>query len=130
MVKYNTIYNENNIMTMANIPDKYINGIITSPPYNISSKRKDCYYNNGYSDIDGLSEEEYINVRLNEFKEFERILKDDGVICYNISYHNENPILPILLISEIHKQTNLTLSDVISWKKKKVAYHFKHLLQN
>lgn len=117
MIKFNTIYNENNIITMCNIPNSFINGIITSPPYNITTKRKDCYYNNGYSDIDGLTEDEYINIRLNEFKEFERILKDDGVICYNISYHNENPILPTLLISEIHKQTNLTIADIICWKK-------------
>src|ERR1035437_7203995 len=110
MIEINKIYNENNLATMSNMPDKFISGIITSPPYNITSKRKDCYYNNGYSDIDGLSEIDYLNVRLNEFKEFERILKDDGVICYNISYHNENPILPSLLITEVHKQTNLTIA--------------------
>ena len=103
--------------TMAKMPDKFIDGIITSPPYNITSKRKDVYYNNGYSDIDGLTEEEYINTRINEFKEFERIIKDTGVILYNISYHNENPILPLLLITDIHKQTNLTIADMISWKK-------------
>ena len=117
MLLKNKTYNENNLVTMSNISDKYISGIITSPPYNITSKRKDCYYDNGYSDIDGLCEDDYLNIRINEFKEFERILKDDGVICYNISYHNENPILPTLLISEVHKQTNLTIADIITWKK-------------
>ena len=113
----NCIYNESNMNTMAKMSEKFIDGIITSPPYNLTSKRKDVYYNNGYSDIDGLTEEEYLNVRITEFKEFERILKDKGVILYNISYHNENPILPTLLISEIHKQTGLTLADMISWRK-------------
>jgi DNA modification methylase len=117
MIEINKIYNENNIITMSNIPDRFISGIITSPPYNITTKRNDCYYNNGYSDIDGLSENDYLNIRLNEFKEFERILKDDGVICYNISYHNENPILPSLLVTEVHKQTDLTIADIITWKK-------------
>ena len=117
MIEINKIYNENNLITMNKISDKSISGIITSPPYNITSKRKDCYYNNGYSEIDDLSEDEYLNVRLNEFKYFERVLKDDGVICYNISYHNENPILPTLLVTEIHKQTNLTIADIIIWKK-------------
>jgi DNA modification methylase len=56
-------------------------------------------------------------LRINEFKEFSRIIQDKGVILYNISYHNENPILPLLLITEIHKQTDLTLADMISWKK-------------
>lgn len=113
----NKIYNENNIDTMLKISDNYLDGIITSPPYNLTTKRKDAYYNNGYSDIDNLSEREYLNIRLNEFKEFERIVKNDGVILYNISYHNENPILPNLLISEIHNNTNLTIADIITWKK-------------
>lgn len=114
----NQIFCEDNLVTMSKMPDKFISGIITSPPYNIGTKRKDCYYNNGYQSKDNLTQEEYISVRLSEFREFERIMKDDGVICYNISYHNENPILPTLLISEIHKNTNLTVADIITWKKK------------
>jgi len=117
MFNINTIYNENNLDTMIRIPDQFTNGLICSPPYNISVKRKDGYYNNGYSNIDNLSEQEYLDTRINEFKQFERILKNDGVICYNISYSTENPILSTLLISEIHKQTNLTLADIITWKK-------------
>jgi len=117
MFDINTIYNENNLDTMIRIPDQFANGLICSPPYNISVKRKDGYYNNGYSNIDNLSETEYLETRINEFKHFERILKNDGVICYNISYSTENPILSTLLISEIHKQTNLTLADIITWKK-------------
>lgn len=117
-MEINKIYNESNINTMLNIPNGLVDGIICSPPYNIGTKRKDCYYNNGYSDKDNLSQEEYIYLRIEEFKEFSRILKDEGVICYNISYHNENPILPTLLISEIHNQTDLTIADIITWKKK------------
>lgn len=113
----NQIFNEDNIITMSNISDNSISGIITSPPYNISTKRKDTYYNNGYSDKDGLPEEEYLEVRLREFKEFSRIMEDTGVICYNLSYHNENPILPTLLMTRIHQETDLTLADMITWKK-------------
>lgn len=113
----NQIFNEDNLSTMMRIPDKTISGIITSPPYNLTTKRKDIYYNNGYSDSDNLTEEEYLEVRTNEFKEFSRIMNDKGVICYNISYHNENPILPTLLISKIHNETDLTIADIITWKK-------------
>jgi DNA modification methylase len=113
----NQILNEDNLLTMGRIENESICGIITSPPYNITTKRKDLYYKNGYEDIDNLSEEEYIDLRITEFKEFSRIIKKDGVICYNISYHNENPILPIKLINEVHNQTDLTIADVISWKK-------------
>lgn len=113
----NQIFNEDNIITMGNINDGSISGVITSPPYNITGKRKDTYYNNGYSDKDGLPEEEYLEVRLREFKEFSRIMEDTGVICYNLSYHNENPILPTLLMTKIHQETDLTLADMITWKK-------------
>lgn len=113
----NQIFNEDNLSTMMRIPDNTISGIITSPPYNITTKRKDIYYNNGYSDNDNLTEEEYLEVRTNEFKEFSRIISDRGVICYNISYHNENPILPTLLINKIHNETDLTVADIITWKK-------------
>jgi len=114
----NQILLEDNLVTMSKMPDEFISGILCSPPYNIGTKRKDCYYNNGYQEKDNLTTEEYISLRINEFKEFERIMKDDGVICYNISYHNENPILPTLLMAEIHNQTNLTVADIITWKKK------------
>ena len=113
----NQIFCEDNIVTMSKMPDKSISGIITSPPYNLGTKRKDCYYNNGYSELDGLSENDYLEVRTNEFKEFSRVINDTGVICYNISYAKENPILPTLLVAKIHNETDLTIADIICWKK-------------
>ena len=65
-----------------------------------------------------ITEEDYIRIRLNEFKEFQRILKDKGVILYNISYNNANAVLPLMLMVEVHKQTDLTVVDMISWSKK------------
>jgi site-specific DNA-methyltransferase (adenine-specific) len=113
----NQIFNEINIVTMKKMSDEFVDGIICSPPYNISSKRKDVYYNTGYSDIDNLTSDEYLKVRINEFKEFSRILKKRGVICYNLSYIHENPILPNLLVAKVHEETDLTLADVVYWKK-------------
>jgi len=116
-VRINVIYNENCSVTLDRLPKKCIDGIITSPPYNINTERSDCYYNNGYSNIDGLSEAEYLKLRTEEFTKFSKVLKDKGVICYNISYSKENPILPTLLVSKIHNETNLTIADIICWKK-------------
>ena len=113
----NIIYNENCKTTLMRLTDKSIDGIITSPPYNINTERNDCYYNNGYSELDSLNENDYLEVRTNEFKEFSRVLNDKGVICYNISYAKENPILPTLLITKVHNETNLTIADIICWKK-------------
>ena len=113
----NQIFNENNIDTMSRMTDGSIDGVITSPPYNISSKRKDMYYNTGYFDIDNHTPEQYLEIRVNEFKEFQRIIKDDGVILYNISYIHENPSLPYQLINKVINETDLTIADVIYWKK-------------
>ena len=121
----NIIYNENCNETFTKLSDNSINGIITSPPYNINTERSDCYYNNGYSKLDGLSENDYLEVRTNEFKQFSRIIKDNGVVCYNISYAKENPILPTLLITKIHNETDLTIADIICWKNH-TPYRFKH----
>jgi DNA modification methylase len=38
----NQLFNENNIETMVKIPNSFIDGIITSPPYNITTKKKRC----------------------------------------------------------------------------------------
>lgn len=117
MIINNIILNEDCIKTLSKISDKSIDGIITSPPYNINTKRSDCYYNNGYSEIDDLSEDDYLEIRTHEFKEFSRVIKDRGVICYNISYAKENPILPTLLVAKVHNETSLTIADIICWKK-------------
>jgi len=113
----NIIYNESNLETMRRLDKESIDGIITSPPYGMGTKRKDCYYNNGYNQLDSLPHTEYLQIRLNEFKEFSKIIKSKGVICYNISYHNENPILPTLLMAKLHNETDLTVADIITWKK-------------
>jgi DNA modification methylase len=75
------------------------------------------YYNTGYAEFDNLTEEEYLSVRLSEFKEFQRVVKDTGVVLYNLSYTHENPVLPNLLVAKVHQETDLTLADIIYWKK-------------
>ena len=121
-MKINKIYNENNLFTMSKMPVDFLNGIICSPPYNLGKnpnhRRKDQADFNLYEhDIDNLTTDQYLVLRLNEFKEFDRILKPDGVICYNISYSGDNPILPTLLLSKVDEETNLTLTDIVVWKK-------------
>lgn len=123
-MEVNKNYNEPCIETMSTMPDCFVSGIITSPPYNMGSNPNHRSINEGdlnlYNDkeVDNLSTEEYLDIRLKEFVQFDRILKNDGVICYNISYSSDSPILPTLLISDVHNKTNLTLADIISWKKR------------
>lgn len=112
-------YNEDCFVTIKSIEDKTIDLILTSPPYNMT-KRK-----GGYADkqsrydvyTDWKSDKEYIDWSVDLFTQMDRILKDNKVILYNFSYSIENPILPNLLVSNIHEKTNFTIADTIIWKK-------------
>lgn len=42
----NHLFNEDCLVTTKRFSNNYIDGIITSPPYNINTERSDCYYNN------------------------------------------------------------------------------------
>jgi DNA modification methylase len=42
MIEIDKIYNENNLETMSKIPDRFIQGIISSPPYNLCKKKERC----------------------------------------------------------------------------------------
>lgn len=115
----NTIYNEDCFITLKeHIDNNSIDCILTSPPYNMT-KRKGGISDTGRYDIynDWKSEEEYIEFSVSLFKELDFCIKENGVILYNLSFSKENPILPTLVVSEIHRQTEWTLVDKIVWEK-------------
>lgn len=76
---------------MKSIPDESIDLIITSPPYNLSHKKRNCggclIKYNTYSD--DLSYDDYINWQVNVLNECFRVLKNTGVLYYN---HKERHI--------------------------------------
>ena len=115
-MEINKIYCENNLDTMAQMPDNFIDLVITSPPYNIfNTKAKDRGYD--YYE-DNKTDDEYIKWTINIFKEFDRITKQNSIIIYNMGYGTENPNLMNLTVSNIITETNYSLADIIVWKKK------------
>jgi DNA modification methylase len=78
-MELNKIYNEDNLETMAKMPNDFIDLIITSPTYEdvsgagYSAKSKDVLFLKFYSDYLGKL-----------FAEYERILKPTGQIFFNI----------------------------------------------
>ena len=96
----NQIYCGDTVETMKKIKDKSINLILTSPPY-LASIRKDNHKYPGAKDLikDNQPVKEYISWLIDVFKQYERILTDDGVIVFNYSYTTFNPSLPYLLIN-------------------------------
>jgi len=118
-MELNKIYNEDCLITMQRIKD--VDAIITSPPYNTS--RKGSSLDNACANIrydefnDCRTDEEYIEWTINIFKGYDKVLKHNGVILYNLSYSSENTYLMWLVIAEIIKRTNFIVADNIIWKK-------------
>jgi DNA modification methylase len=114
-IKVNTMYCESNLETMSKMTNEFIECVLTSPPYNIfNTKAKDRgydYYKDNKTDL------EYIDWTIEIFNEFNRVLKKDGVVIYNMSYGSENPNLMSLTIANIIEKTNFSLADIIVWKK-------------
>jgi site-specific DNA-methyltransferase (adenine-specific)/modification methylase len=114
-MEINKIYCESNLETMAKMPNNFLDLVLTSPPYNIfNTKAKDRgydYYEDNKTDI------EYVEWTLNIFNEFNRVLKKDSIVIYNMGYGTENPNLMNITISSIIQNTNFSLADIIVWKK-------------
>lgn len=120
------IYNSECISFMGSyMPDNCVDVILTSPPYNTNKKKgngltnqKSFPYVRYDTPMDNMTNEEYINWSITVFNNFDRVLKKDGVVLYNLSYGNENTECLFLLMADIIRQTNFTIADVICWKKK------------
>lgn len=111
----NKIFNEDCLITLDRMENSFLDAVLTSPPYNIirpnsTDRGYDLYK-------DGMSNDEYIEWTLSIFNKLNDKLKDNGVVLWNISYGTENTTLMSLVIADIIRNTNFTLSDIIVWKK-------------
>lgn len=115
----NTIYNEDCLLTMDRQElSNNIDLILTSPPYNTSRIDTKDMYNTRYDQYkDKMTDEQYINWTINIFNGFDKVLKKDRCVLYNMSYSSENTHLMWLVISEIIKNTKFITADCIIWKK-------------
>lgn len=117
-MEINKIYNESCIDTMDKIVEKTIDLIVTSPPYNTSRVGASDVYGNRYDEYkDKMSDEEYISWTLDIFNGYDKVLKTDGCILYNLSYSSENTTLIWMVVAEIIAKTNFMTADCIIWKK-------------
>lgn len=127
-MRINEIYIEDCFVTMNRMIEERlkVDNIITSPFYNTgrgskchkTQKSRDNYEGRYDIHLDNMNDDEYINFTLKLFNKFDKILKENGCILYNINYGSENTHLMWLVIAEIIKNTNFTISDDIIWKKK------------
>lgn len=120
-VPYDLIHNEECEKTMEQMKSDgfKVDIVLTSPPYNMTS-RKGGYADTGRYDVytDWKTEEEYIDWTVKIFGQFDEILKPNRVVAYNFSYSIENPSLPYKLVAALEERSQFTLIDTIVWKKK------------
>lgn len=112
------LYKGDCLEIMKEIPDKSVDIIITSPPYNIGKMHSNRLQFGTYDGND-MKEEEYQQWQLDIFKEYKRILKDDGSVFYNhkVRIKNGKAIHPL----EWLLKTDLVLKQEITWNQKKSA---------
>ena len=124
------IYNEDCFETLNKLEKNSVDIVLTSPPYNTSrvSKSGDVEaklrQDNGHFpddryDVhnDNMTNEEYCDFTKRLFLGFDKILKENGVVLYNISYGSENSECMFRAINSILVDTPFTIADVIVWKK-------------
>lgn len=117
------IRNEDCRETLKNLYEGSIDVVLTSPFYNtnrpIIVKLREGHAPEGRYDVhlDNLTSEEYIDFSTQLFYDFDRVLKPNGVVLYNINYGSENTEDLFLVVSNIILKTNFTVADVICWKK-------------
>ena len=123
MKEVNRIYNEDCMKTMEELRD--VDVVITSPPYNTSSKGSSldaADVNIRYDEFDDCRpNEEYIAWTNDIFNAFDKTLKPNGCILYNLSYSSENIALMWLTVASVMQNTPFTIADCIIWKKKSAA---------
>lgn len=121
----NKLYNEDCFETMRkmHMNDIKVNAVLTSPPYNTgrltqTQKSIDNHENRYDIHLDNKTDKEYLDWSVELFNRYEKILKQDGVILYNVSYSAENnPNLMWLFIADMISRTNFMVADCIIWKK-------------
>lgn len=123
----NKIINGDCLEVMKAMPDKCIDVIITSPPYNLLNstgnglskstncgKWKNAAIKEGYKDYDdNMPYSEYINWQKQCVAEMHRLIKDDGAIFYN----NKNRVQGGLIQDRGEIVKDFPLRQIITWKR-------------
>lgn len=123
----NKIINGDSLTVMREMPDKCVDLVVTSPPYNLKNstgngmkdgrggKWAGAALINGYSHYDdNMPHEEYAEWQHNCLKEMYRLIKDDGAIFYNHKWRVQNGLLQDR--QDIIR--DLPVRQIIIWKRK------------
>jgi site-specific DNA-methyltransferase (adenine-specific) len=120
MIKVGEIYNENCIDTMSRMPDKFIDLVITSPPYNMrtrirngkyTTREKSEHFSKKYEHFDdALSIEDFYKFHSKVINELLRVSK---IVCYNFQIVTGSKEAFFKIIGDF----NIHIKDIIVWDK-------------
>lgn len=118
MLEINHVYNMDCIEGMKKMGEHSVDIVLTSPPYNTGRNSGSMENHEKRYDIYLERKQDYIKWTVDIFKEFSKIVKENGCILYNLSYGNENPTDMYRAINAICDETDFMIADTIIWKKK------------
>lgn len=124
------IFNEDCIATMNKMIkfNRKVDIVLTSPPYNTgrpSNSERSRKNMEGRYDVylDTMTQTEYCNWCIDIFNHFDKVLSENGVVLWNVSYGSDASVntesigLIWLCIADIIRNTPFTVADRIIWKK-------------
>ena len=126
------IYNGDCLKAMELISDRTVDTIVTSPPYNTTphisekstttleeeQKKRKYYVGIRYDGFcDAMPNDKYAKFCADCFDGFDRIVKDNGTVLWNVSIGAENTSAMFLAISEIISRGKWIVADQLIWKK-------------
>tara|TARA_R100001530_G_scaffold91011_2_gene63247 strand:+ start:24 stop:737 length:714 start_codon:yes stop_codon:yes gene_type:complete len=106
-MEINKIYNEDCLETLKQMPDDFVDYVLTSPPYNVTNKSLSKYIDFK----DNFSQEQYYDQQKKIISELLRVAKNH--IFYNIQMVSGNKIALHKLIGFFAEN----IKEVIIWKK-------------
>jgi DNA modification methylase len=115
MIELNKIYNESNLETMAKMPDKSIDYVLTSPPYNVGDNKmfgKETAKYEGYTD----KLQDYFENQKKLIDELLRVTKKH--VIYNVQMLGNNKIDFLNLLGCFKDK----IKDIIIWKKNGIPH--------
>jgi len=120
MIEINKIYNESCLETLLRIPDKFVDLVITSPPYNMrtrirngkyTSREKGEHFSKKYKHFsDDLPIDEFYSFHSKILSELLRVSK---IVCYNFQIVTGSKEAFFKIIGDFNKD----IKDIIIWDK-------------
>ena len=119
-MEINKNYNESNLETMARMPDKSIDLVVTSPPYNMrtrirngkyTTREKSEHFSKKYKHFDdAMPIEEFYEFHSKVINELLRVSK---IVCYNFQIVTGSKEAFFKIIGDFNKH----IKDIIIWDK-------------